>query len=401
MKFSVLIPTRNRLELLRYAIETVLRQDYPDWEIIVADNDSEQDVAGYVRSLAEPRIRYFRSDRFLPVTDNWNAALEKSEGDFIVMLGDDDCLMKRYFSTLLGIMKTHGRPDFVYHSALLYAYPGVMPGFAGGYLHPYGYAEFLRSAKEPFWLGRRQARALVRDAMDFRVSYGFNMQFALIGRPLVDALSRKGPFFQSPYPDYYAMNAMLLNAERMLVCPYPLVTIGISQKSFGFYYFNRAERKGTEFLNNACDAETATRMQGIVLPGTDMNTCWLLAMECLKLNYGADAGLAVNYDRYRLLQILQVATSIDGEPTEKLREILPRLKFPEKCIALTVRMITAAASWLPMRFRRILADRLLALARSHLPYAPQRITGRYRNILEVYDDVDPMSARLLAEESGR
>jgi len=38
MKFSVLIPTRNHLDLLSYAIETVRRQDYSDWEIIVSDN---------------------------------------------------------------------------------------------------------------------------------------------------------------------------------------------------------------------------------------------------------------------------------------------------------------------------------------------------------------------------
>ena len=44
MKFSVLLPTRNRLEYLRYAVETVRRQDYADWEIIVSDNCSEDDI---------------------------------------------------------------------------------------------------------------------------------------------------------------------------------------------------------------------------------------------------------------------------------------------------------------------------------------------------------------------
>ena len=43
------------------------------------------------------------------------------------------------------------------------------------------------------------------------------------------------------------MNAILLKAERILVCPYPLVTIGISPKSFRFYYFNKAERISSFF----------------------------------------------------------------------------------------------------------------------------------------------------------
>ena len=49
MKLSVLLPTRNRLTFLRYAIESVRRQDVPDWEIIVSDNHSEEDIAGYIR----------------------------------------------------------------------------------------------------------------------------------------------------------------------------------------------------------------------------------------------------------------------------------------------------------------------------------------------------------------
>lgn len=391
MRFSVLLPTRNRLELLRYAMQTVLRQDYADWEIVVADNASDEDIAGYVRSLDEPRVRYFRSDRFLPVTDNWNAALEKSEGDFIVMLGDDDCLMKGYFSTLRRVIEACGTPDAVYHSALLYAYPGVMPGFPDGYLQPYGYAAFLRSAKEPFWLDRAQARALVRDAMDFRVSFGFNMQFALINRTLVRALASRGPFFQSPYPDYYAMNAVLLNAQRILVCPYPLVTIGISPKSFGFYYFNRAEREGTQFLNNAYD-DAAARLWHVILPGSEMNTSWLIAMERLRLNYGSGTELRVNYDRYRLLQLLQwgAAASLDPQPAVGLLELWPKLRCGEKALALILRSVAAATAWMPLRFRRILMDRMLALAKTYPSYAPERITGRYRNILEVHESIGPV-----------
>ena len=62
---SVLLPTRNRLEFLRYAIETVLRQDDPDWEIVVSDNDSGEDIAGHLDGLADERIRYVRTASFM------------------------------------------------------------------------------------------------------------------------------------------------------------------------------------------------------------------------------------------------------------------------------------------------------------------------------------------------
>ncbi len=127
-KFSVLVPTRNRLELLEGAIETIQRQTYASWEVIVADNCSDEDIQSYVSGLGEPRIIYTRSEEFLPVTDNWNRALEASTGDCVVMLGDDDGLVPGYFTRLLQIMESLDYPDFIYHGAYHFAFPGVLPG---------------------------------------------------------------------------------------------------------------------------------------------------------------------------------------------------------------------------------------------------------------------------------
>ena len=137
MKFSVLLPTRNRLDLLSRAIETVRRQDYDDWEIIVSDNYSEENIADYILSLGDERIKYFRTDSFIPVTDNWNNAIEKSDGDYVIMLGDDDGLMTGYFSTLIGLIEKFNSPDFIYTNAFLYAYPGVLAGAPEGFLKTY------------------------------------------------------------------------------------------------------------------------------------------------------------------------------------------------------------------------------------------------------------------------
>ena len=80
MRFSILLPTRNRLEYLRQAVETVRRQSFADWEVVVSDNDSEDDVAGFVASLGDERMRYVRTEQFIPVTDNWNNALAHASG---------------------------------------------------------------------------------------------------------------------------------------------------------------------------------------------------------------------------------------------------------------------------------------------------------------------------------
>lgn len=300
------MPTRNRLEYLKYAIETVRRQDYADWEIIVADNASDDDVESYVRSLSDERVLYSRSDHFIPVTENWNRALERSSGDFVIMLGDDDGLMKGYFRRVRWLIENYGSPDLIYSSGYLYAYPGVLPGHPAGLLHHYRNASFLRSAREPFWLSTGEATRLVRQSLDFKMKFTFNMQYFLIARSLIDDLRRDGPVFQSPFPDYYASNVMLMKAQRILIEPRPLVAIGITPKSYGYYLFNNREPEGMEFLHGRDRGGWDRPDSRPLLPGTNMNNSWLLAMEAVVKNYGRTNGLSVNYGRYRRLQIVHV-----------------------------------------------------------------------------------------------
>ncbi|MFZ2959386.1 MAG: glycosyltransferase family A protein [Candidatus Ozemobacteraceae bacterium] len=393
MKFSVLLPTRNRLDLLSYAIKTVRDQDYDDWEIIVSDNFSEEDIAGYVRSLQDPRVKYFRTNDFIPVTDNWNNALEKSDGDYVIMLGDDDCLMKGYFTTIRQLANDYDAPEVIYSSAFLYAYPGVMPTFPDGFLQPYGYADFLLSADQPFILEKHKALALLEHSLNFRVRFGYNMQFSTVSRRFIQSLAKYGPFYQSPYPDYYASNVMMLKAKHILVTPMPLVTIGISPKSFGYYYFNELEDKGVEFLKNLTNVDMAKRLENVIMPGTEMNTSWLVSMETIRVNFSEEVALRVNYRRYRLIQILFVLLKCTaGEPGTKSIEqkLWKRMSTGEKCLyGYPVLFLKFLSSVFPKRYRDALANKILAALGTHPRFVAPKIAGNYRTILDVFEKVDP------------
>src|ERR1700744_2471713 len=95
-RFSVLIPSRERIELIEHSVRSVLMQEYPDFEIVISDNASVADYTATVAKFDDPRIRLFRSDTPLSVTANWNRALSKAQGTYFVMLGDDDALAPGY-----------------------------------------------------------------------------------------------------------------------------------------------------------------------------------------------------------------------------------------------------------------------------------------------------------------
>ncbi|MES2709960.1 MAG: glycosyltransferase family A protein, partial [Pseudomonadota bacterium] len=91
--FSILLPSRNRAELLRHAVDSVLAQGFgAEVEIIVSDNASVPSYWPYVASLGDVAARSLRSETSLPVTENWNRALAAATGRYVIMLGDDDAL---------------------------------------------------------------------------------------------------------------------------------------------------------------------------------------------------------------------------------------------------------------------------------------------------------------------
>src|SRR3954470_13305492 len=59
---SVLISTYNRSRLLRRAINSVLMQDFRDFEIIVIDDCSTDDTRDVMASFTDTRIQYFRNE---------------------------------------------------------------------------------------------------------------------------------------------------------------------------------------------------------------------------------------------------------------------------------------------------------------------------------------------------
>jgi len=382
MRFSILLPTRDRLELLRYAVESVRRQHFADWEIIVSDNASIEDVKGYVCALADPRIRYVRTPGFVPVTENWNNALANSNGDYVLMLGDDDCLMPGCLARLDALIKEFDSPESVYTEAIQFAYPGVMPGHDKGFVQT-GYSDLIRGRTAPSILDRAEAMAAVRKSMRLRLSFSYNMQHSVVSRRLIERLGTNGPFFQSRYPDYYASNVVLLTADRVLVVPEPLVVIGITPKSFGFFYFNSRAEEGDAFLGHLDDAIASEVVLDSLLPGSSLLTSWYLAMVQIERNYGREHDVRVDTRRYRLLQVLGACHE---RGIGAFRDYWPRLTWDERLEGL------GAAIWLAALRRMPGGWRLTDAIQQWSPFPmfdPQIKTVEYQNILDLFEAASP------------
>ena len=89
---SVIIPTHNRSELLNRAVTSVKGQTFNDFEIIIADDASDDDTKTIARDWAirDKRFQYYRSSRNVGAAAVRNQAVKLAKAEYICFLDDDD-----------------------------------------------------------------------------------------------------------------------------------------------------------------------------------------------------------------------------------------------------------------------------------------------------------------------
>ncbi len=116
-KVTIAIPTRNRAEYLRLALESALAQTYQDVEIVVSDNRCTDGTAEYLATIVDPRVRVLRQAVYLSMVENWNACVAAATGTYFLLLSDDDVLEARAVKAMVEAFAAEpytDRTGFVY-----------------------------------------------------------------------------------------------------------------------------------------------------------------------------------------------------------------------------------------------------------------------------------------------
>lgn len=92
-KVTVCLPTFNKGRYLSAAINSVLTQEFRDYELLVVDDASTDHTDEIVRSFADSRIRFFRNPQNIGLVENWNHCLELARGNYAIIFHDDDIML--------------------------------------------------------------------------------------------------------------------------------------------------------------------------------------------------------------------------------------------------------------------------------------------------------------------
>jgi glycosyltransferase involved in cell wall biosynthesis len=99
---SVIVPTFNRLDYLRVALQSAAAQSWQNTEIIVQDNASVRDPYQIVAGFHDPRMTYFRNPRHVSQTANIMSACLRAHGKYVAVLNDDDLWEPEFLAMLVG-----------------------------------------------------------------------------------------------------------------------------------------------------------------------------------------------------------------------------------------------------------------------------------------------------------
>lgn len=117
MKFSIAIPA-FKAKFFKETLASCLNQTYTNFEIIVVDDASPENLHAIIQEFSDSRLHYYRNEKncgILNVVDNWNICLSYCTGDYIICIGDDDRLLPNCLEDYFNLIQKY--PDLgVYHS---------------------------------------------------------------------------------------------------------------------------------------------------------------------------------------------------------------------------------------------------------------------------------------------
>ena len=104
---SIILPTFNRMEYLPATIDSVLAQSFGDWELLIADDGSDDATRAYLQSLSDPRINLILQSHTGKPALISNLAVRAARGKYVAFLDSDDVWLPGKLEAQIGSLARH------------------------------------------------------------------------------------------------------------------------------------------------------------------------------------------------------------------------------------------------------------------------------------------------------
>ena len=138
-KVSVIVPNYNHARFLPKRIESILRQSYQDFELILLDDCSTDDSRAILSQYADdPRVRFeFNQVNSGSTFKQWNKGVRLADAKYIWIAESDDYADERLLERLVGVLEADERVVYAYCRSWCISEDGKQEGFADVYLNEF------------------------------------------------------------------------------------------------------------------------------------------------------------------------------------------------------------------------------------------------------------------------
>lgn len=248
--FTVIIPEKDRAEYLVHTLKTCMIQEYPNFEVIVSDDCSEDNSVEVARAAAakDSRIKVFAHDHHLGMRDNFEFALNQVRPGYVMALGGDDGLTPGCIQRMYEILRKTKRELLTWVPAG-FSYPSVPGG------------------DSIFNVKRKHGSLKIMKSKDFFAQLTKTFNYQVLGCPMmyvcgvastqlvdrVKSRTKDNSFYYCPTPDGFSGVVLAGEVEDYVICFEPLSIGGSTIKSQGLNYRRKdrkARKEAEEFFHD-------------------------------------------------------------------------------------------------------------------------------------------------------
>lgn len=124
---SIIIPTKNRVHLLKLTVDSIIKQDLPINNLIISDNHSDIPINLIdVTDSKDLSIKIIYQKSSLPIIDHFNWCAKYIKEGYVILFADDDILSTNYISSLNQSLESNPAADVAIGNVAKISYSGKL-----------------------------------------------------------------------------------------------------------------------------------------------------------------------------------------------------------------------------------------------------------------------------------
>jgi glycosyltransferase involved in cell wall biosynthesis len=245
-KYSIIIPSKNGMPYLQYAVKSVLNSSRNDLELVVSLDDVDDGSSEFLNQISDPRLKVITPPAGLSMSEHWDFAQIHVTGQWQMFLGQDDMMMTGFSDAFEGLTEMARQANL-----------GVVVARRAYVCWPPLKDPNLKALQ--YW---KTDELSIKNSVDFAakalltdISYHAGPQMyttTLVAKFVVESIRSKnaGKLILGHPQDAHLAASLLKESHSYIYCGQPFSWVGTSAKSAGLAIAKLAEGGGNEIANN-------------------------------------------------------------------------------------------------------------------------------------------------------